>query len=75
MNYNTIRYKSLLLVFAFSLTIGTIKAQDKPAESDADLAKKLSNPGNFEITQNWQGNSTAVYFNPTITGITITTQS
>ncbi|PWA11642.1 hypothetical protein [Flavobacterium laiguense] len=26
--------------------------------------------GNFEITQNWEGNATAVYFNPTITGIT-----
>jgi hypothetical protein len=44
MNYNNIRYKSLLLVFVFPLTMGTKKAQDKPAESDADLAKKLSNP-------------------------------
>jgi hypothetical protein len=26
--------------------------------------------GNFEITQNWEGNSTTVYFTPTITGIT-----
>lgn len=26
--------------------------------------------GNFEITQNWEGNSTAVFFNPTISGIT-----
>jgi hypothetical protein len=26
--------------------------------------------GNFEITQNWAENSTAVFFNPTITGIT-----
>jgi hypothetical protein len=26
--------------------------------------------GNFEITQNWEGNATAVYFNPTISGIT-----
>jgi hypothetical protein len=26
--------------------------------------------GNFEITQNWEGNSTAVFFNPTVTGIT-----
>jgi hypothetical protein len=26
--------------------------------------------GNFEITQNWEGNSTTVFFTPTITGIT-----
>lgn len=26
--------------------------------------------GNFEITQNWEGNSTAIFFNPTISGIT-----
>lgn len=26
--------------------------------------------GNFEITQNWEGKSTAAYFNPIITGIT-----
>jgi hypothetical protein len=26
--------------------------------------------GNFEITQNWEGNDTAVYFNPTISGLT-----
>jgi hypothetical protein len=26
--------------------------------------------GNFEITQNWEGNTTAVFFNPTISGIT-----
>lgn len=26
--------------------------------------------GNFEITQNWEGNSTAVFFNPSINGIT-----
>lgn len=25
---------------------------------------------NFEITQNWEGNATAVFFNPTISGIT-----
>jgi hypothetical protein len=26
--------------------------------------------GNFEITQNWEGKTTVVYFNPTISGIT-----
>ena len=26
--------------------------------------------GNFEITQNWEGNTTAVFFNPTVSGIT-----
>lgn len=26
--------------------------------------------GNFEITQNWEGKTTAVFFNPTISGIT-----
>lgn len=26
--------------------------------------------GNFEVTQNWEGNATAVYFNPTVSGIT-----
>jgi hypothetical protein len=26
--------------------------------------------GNFEITENWEGNTTAVFFNPTVTGIT-----
>jgi hypothetical protein len=26
--------------------------------------------GNFEITQNWEGNATAVYFNPTVTAVT-----
>jgi hypothetical protein len=56
MNYNNIRYKSLLLVFAFPLIMGTLKAQDKPAESDADLAKKLSNPIASLISLPFQNN-------------------
>jgi hypothetical protein len=57
MNYNTIRYKSVLLVFAFSLTMGTLKAQDKPVESDADLAKKISNPIASLISVPFQNNT------------------
>jgi hypothetical protein len=38
------KYQSFFLVLALSLSVGTIKAQDKPEESAADLAKKLSNP-------------------------------
>jgi len=57
MNYNNIRYKSLLLVFAFSLIMGTVNAQDKPEESAADLARKLSNPIASLISVPFQNNT------------------
>ena len=57
MNYNNIRYKSLLLVFAFSLAMGSVKAQDKPEESAADLARKLSNPIASLISVPFQNNT------------------
>ncbi|WP_255515604.1 hypothetical protein [Flavobacterium sp. ZT3R18] len=53
----SLRCQSLLLIFAFSLTIGTIKAQDKPAESAAELAKKLSNPIASLISVPFQNNT------------------
>ena len=47
----------LLLIFAFFLTIGTAIAQDKPAETAADLAKKLSNPIASLISVPFQNNT------------------
>jgi hypothetical protein len=45
------------LIFLFFLTMGTIKAQDKPAESVADLTKKLSNPIASLISVPFQNNT------------------
>jgi hypothetical protein len=52
-----IQYQSLLFLFTFFLTIGTAKAQDKPAESAAELAKKLSNPIASLISVPFQNNT------------------
>jgi len=56
MNFNNFRKQSLLLFFGFSLTLGTVNAQDKPEESAADLAKKLSNPIASLISVPFQNN-------------------
>ena len=57
MNFNNFRKHSLFSVFALSLTIGTVNAQDKPEESAADLAKKLSNPIASLISVPFQNNT------------------
>jgi hypothetical protein len=49
--------KSSLIIFAIFLSIGTAMAQDKPAESAADLAKKLSNPIASLISVPFQNNT------------------
>ncbi|MBX9806715.1 MAG: hypothetical protein K2X95_02840 [Flavobacteriaceae bacterium] len=49
--------KSLLIISALFLTMGAVKAQDKPAESAADLAKKLSNPIASLISVPFQNNT------------------
>lgn len=51
------QYVSALFILVFFLTTGIIKAQDKPAESPADLAKKLSNPIASLISLPFQNNT------------------
>jgi hypothetical protein len=55
-NHN-IQQQLLLLIFTFFLTVVTLKAQDKPAESAAELAKKLSNPIASLISVPFQNNT------------------
>ncbi len=52
-----IQNKFLRFFFAFFLTLGTAIAQDKSAESAADLAKKLSNPIASLISVPFQNNT------------------
>ncbi len=56
MKKQNFRHQSLFLIFAFSFTMGTVKAQDNPEESAADLAKKLSNPIASLISVPFQNN-------------------
>jgi hypothetical protein len=44
MNFNNFKPQSLFLAFAFSFTLGTVNAQDKPASSADELAKQMQNP-------------------------------
>jgi hypothetical protein len=55
-NFN-FRHQNLFLVFVFFLTLGAVYAQDKPAESAAELAKKLSNPIASLISVPFQNNT------------------
>lgn len=57
MKNSNIQYQALLLIGSFFLTIGSAIAQDKPAESAADLAKKLSNPIASLISVPFQNNT------------------
>ncbi len=52
-----LQYIALLIIGAFFLTIGKAIAQDKPAVSAADLAKKLSNPIASLISVPFQNNT------------------
>lgn len=56
-NFKNSQNQFLLLIFAFCLTMGTVKAQDKPSESAVDLAKKLSNPIASLISVPFQNNT------------------
>ena len=49
-------FLSLFLVFAFSFTIGTVNAQDKPASSADELAKQMQNPIASLISLPFQNN-------------------
>jgi hypothetical protein len=51
------KYRLVLILFVFFVAIGTALAQDKPAESAADLAKKLSNPIASLISVPFQNNT------------------
>ncbi len=57
MKNSNIQYQALLIIGIFFLTIGTVMAQDKPSESAADLAKKLSNPIASLISVPFQNNT------------------
>lgn len=57
MKNSNIQCQVILLFLSFFLPIGEIKAQDKPTESAADLAKKLSNPIASLISVPFQNNT------------------